>query len=119
MAAKILVLEDDRAILEALEMALQDGGYQTVTSTQNGERIEQLLREGLPDLILLDILLSGHDGRDICKRLKAQETTRYIPVVMISAHPAAKDAALEAGADGFLAKPFDLDELMAMVEQFV
>lgn len=119
MAAKILVLEDDRAILEALEMALQDGGYETVSSTQDGERLENLLREGLPDLILLDILLSGHDGRDICKQLKAQEATKHIPVVMISAHPAAKDAAIEAGADGFLAKPFDLDELMAIVEQFV
>jgi len=116
---RILVVDDDLAILEALDITLRDAGYETETSTKNGEYIERSLRRQLPDLMILDILLSGHDGRDICKKVKSREETKQIPVILISAHPNAEKTALEAGADDFLAKPFNIDDLLAKVERLV
>ena len=74
---------------------------------------------GLPDLILLDVLLSGKDGREIVKRLKSQEETRHIPVIMFSAHPSAEKTARAAGADDFVAKPFEMDEILAKIAKHV
>jgi CheY-like chemotaxis protein len=116
---RILVVDDDFAILEALNMMLQDAGYETETSTKNGEFIERSLKIRLPDLIVLDILLSGHDGRTICKKLKSEEATRKIPIILISAHPNAEKTAFEAGADDFLEKPFSIDDLLAKVERLI
>ncbi len=114
---RILVIDDDVSILEALNMMLQDAGYDTETSTKNGEYVERSLKRQLPDLIVLDILLSGHDGRTICKKLKSQDATKKIPIILISAHPDAQKTAFEAGADDFLEKPFNIDDLLAKVER--
>src|SRR5690242_17323174 len=103
---RILVVDDDPAILESIRDLLEFEGYQVETSTKNGEYVEQALRRQVPDLIILDILLSGHDGRAICRQLKSRQETRQIPVILISAHPSARVTALAAGADDFLAKPF-------------
>jgi DNA-binding response OmpR family regulator len=108
---KLLVVDDEPDILEFLEVILREEGYVVVTSVK-GEYLEQLHNGGLPDLILLDVLLSGKDGRLIVKYLKSQEETRHIPVVMFSAHPSAEETARQAGADDFLAKPFDIDVLL-------
>jgi DNA-binding response OmpR family regulator len=116
---RILIVDDDLAILDAMEMMLQDAGYETVTSTRGGEHIEQAIGDNPPHLIILDILLSGHDGRLICKRLKGQQATRHIPVILVSAHPDAEKTALEAGADDFLEKPFNIDDLLGKVERLV
>jgi DNA-binding response OmpR family regulator len=116
---RILVIDDDVSILEALNMTLQDAGYDTETSTKNGEYVERSLMRQLPDLIVLDILLSGHDGRTICKNLKSQEATKNIPIILISAHPDAAKTAFEAGADDFLEKPFNIDDLLARVERLI
>jgi DNA-binding response OmpR family regulator len=116
---RILVVDDDLAILEALDITLRDAGYETETSAKNGEYVEQSLRRQLPDLMILDILLSGHDGRDICKTVKSLEETKGIPVILISAHPDAEGTAYDAGADDFLSKPFDIDDLLARVQRLV
>ena len=116
---RILVVDDDLAILEALDITLRDSGYETETSTKNGDYVERSLRRQLPDLMVLDILLSGHDGRAICKNLKSREETRHIPIILISAHPNAEKTALEAGADDFLAKPFNIDDLLDRIERLV
>lgn len=115
----ILVVEDDAAILEALRLVLEDAGYSVQTSMKNGEVVRQKLQERLPDLLILDILLSGHDGRDVCRYLKSREDTRHVPVVLISAHPGASATAYEAGADDFIPKPFDIDDLLERVERLV
>jgi DNA-binding response OmpR family regulator len=113
---RILVIDDDLSILTSLELLLEDVGYDVQTSTKNGEFIDATVETHPPDLIILDILLSGHDGRTICKRLKGQEHTRHIPIILISAHPNAGAMSIEAGADAFLAKPFDIEILLAQVE---
>ncbi len=116
---RILIIDDDEAILEALNTVLTDEGYRTEVSTKNGEYVERSLQRELPDLMILDILLSGHDGREICKKLKSDERTRHIPVILMSAHIKGEATAVEAGADAFLAKPFDIDELLKKVAQFL
>ena len=111
---KILIVDDEPDILEFLQVILEEEGY-VVLITEKGEFLEKLCNEGLPDLILLDMLLSGKDGREIVKQLKHQEDTKHIPVIMLSAHPTARQTALEAGADDFIAKPFDIDDLLSIV----
>ena len=111
---KILVVDDEPDILEFLWVILEEEGY-TVATTDKGEYVEKLHNGGLPDLILLDVLLSGKDGREIVKQLKSQEDTKHIPVIMFSAHPSAEATARACGADDFLAKPFDIDELLTKV----
>lgn len=111
---RILVVDDEPDILEFLQVILEEEGYTVVTSDK-GEYLEQLHNGGLPHLILLDVLLSGKDGREIVKYLKTQQETRHIPVIMISAHPSAEETARQAGADDFLAKPFNIDVLLEKI----
>ncbi|MBA2287497.1 MAG: response regulator [Ktedonobacteraceae bacterium] len=115
---KILVVDDDPDILEFLQELLTLEGY-TVAITDKAEYVEKLHDGSLPDLILLDVLLSGKDGRDIVKQLKSQQETRHIPVIMFSAHPSAEETARAAGADDFVAKPFEMDAMLALVAQYV
>ncbi len=115
---KILVVDDEPDILEFLQVILEEEGYAVLTSDK-GEFLEQLHNGGLPDLILVDVLLSGKDGREIVKHLKSQEETKHIPVIMFSAHPSAEQTAREAGAEDFLAKPFEIDELLAKVATYL
>jgi len=118
-AKKILVVDDDPDILDALRFMLEDSGYE-VKTTEKGEYAEYLrdTNGGLPDVIILDVLLSGKDGRLICQKLKSQEETKRIPIIMISAHPNAKQSVTAVGADDFIAKPFDMDELLAKIAQY-
>jgi DNA-binding response OmpR family regulator len=113
----ILVVDDDPAILDSLRFLFEDEGYRVQTS-EKGEYAESLRDEngGLPDLIVLDVLLSGKDGRTICRKLKSQNVTRHIPIVMISAYPDAEHSSKEVGADAFVAKPFAIDQVLAIVE---
>ena len=117
---KILVVDDDPDILDAFQMMLEDAGYE-VSITEKGEYAENLhdTNGGLPDVIILDVLLSGKDGRTICQKLKSQEDTKHIPIIMISAHPDAKQSVKAVGADDFLAKPFEMEELLAKVAEYL
>lgn len=115
---KILVVDDEPDILEFLQVILEEEGYFVIT-TDKGEYLEQLHNGGLPQLILLDVLLSGKDGREVARYLKSQEETKHIPIIMFSAHPSAEETARTAGADDFLAKPFDIPILLEKVRQYV
>lgn len=113
----IIVVDDDLDILEAISLMLEDAGY-TVTTNSKGDLIELLDVNDLPAMIILDMLLSGSDGRDIARQLKAQEYTKHIPVIMLSAHPKAEQEAQLSGVDDFLSKPFEMDELLEKVARF-
>lgn len=113
-AKRILIVDDDPDIVLVLTTMLEDAGYVAVAADTAADLMGLLKRE-LPDLIVLDMLLSGHDGREIVSQLKATAATAPIPILMLSAHPAAESGARDAGADGFLAKPFEMDALLAMV----
>lgn len=111
---KILIAEDDSAILDALTILLEDEGYEVQTMVDGAAF--QNIHQALPDLLLLDIWLSGWNGRDICATLKSEERTRHLPVILFSANKETKTLAQEAGADDFITKPFELDELLAKIE---
>ena len=109
-----MIADDDPGIVDAVEMLLEFEGY-TVTTTLYGSTVLNL-NENLPDLLLLDIWMSGEDGRDICKKLKEDSSKKHIPVIMISASKDIKASAISAGADDFLAKPFEMNDLLKKIE---
>ncbi len=110
-----MIADDDPAILDAVGIMLEFEGYD-VQSTSNGAELFDMTGQ-FPDLLLLDIWMSGSDGRDICKYLKQNPQTRNIPVVLVSASKDIERSAIEAGADDFLAKPFDMDDLIKKIER--
>jgi CheY-like chemotaxis protein len=112
---KIMIADDDPAILDAVGIMLEFEGYD-VQSISNGADLFGLTGQ-FPDLLLLDIWMSGSDGRDICKYLKQNPDTCKIPVVLVSASKDIERSAIEAGADDFLAKPFDMDDLIKKIER--
>jgi DNA-binding response OmpR family regulator len=118
MKKKIVAVDDDQGILEVLKIALETEDYD-VTPVGDVDLVISTIERVKPDLVLLDMLLSGMDGRDIARKLKANEHTNNIPIVMLSAHPTADKTTIEAGANDFLSKPFDIDDLLAMVKKYV
>jgi DNA-binding response OmpR family regulator len=114
---KILVVDDDPDILAFTRALLELEGY-NVATTEKGEDLEYLDDNNSPQLIVLDMLLSGIDGRTIARRLKSQEETRKIPILMISALPSAESEAKLCGVDDFLAKPFDMDVFLAKIAKY-
>jgi DNA-binding response OmpR family regulator len=114
---KILVAEDDPGILDMVSMMLEDEGY-VVKKTANGKTVPDLMKFH-PDLLLLDIWMSGMDGRDICKKIKSEEDTKNIPVIIMSANKDTETIAKECGADNFIAKPFEMDEMITKVKQYI
>lgn len=111
---RVLVIDDNEDILLMLEAMLKLKDY-NVSTKNNIDNLETSLKEILPDVILMDMLLSGGDGREVCKYLKASINFSHIPLIMISAHPQAREQCLEAGADYFLDKPFDMNDLFKSV----
>lgn len=116
MSKKVLIIDDDQDILEPLSLLLEDEGYHVAT-TPKGEMTYTKIMEFHPDIVLLDLLISGSDGREICKQLKENKKTNAIPVIMMSAHPGAQDDSKRAGANAFIAKPFETDYLLRLIKK--
>ncbi|MFA6059569.1 MAG: response regulator [Taibaiella sp.] len=109
----IMVADDDMSILDVVGSMLEFAGY-TVTHSNTAELV--LSNPKLPDLFLLDIWINGTDGREICRQLKQNTTTKDIPVILFSASWGIEQSAREAGADDFLAKPFHMTDLLEKIE---
>lgn len=118
MSKKILVAEDDTAILEVIKIILETEGY-TIISTDEKDQIYSLIDSHSPGLILLDIWLSGYDGGKIAKNLKSKNETKHIPIIMMSANNETEKITKEAGANAFLLKPFDIDDLIKIVQKHI
>ena len=114
----VLVIDDDQAILDAVRLVLERAGYDVQSST-SGQGLSEIGKEQMPDLILLDILLSGEDGRELCVQLKQREETRHIPVILCSAHFSGDIITYLTGASTFLPKPFHARELVETVKHFL
>jgi two-component system alkaline phosphatase synthesis response regulator PhoP len=112
----ILIVEDEKDIAELVAYNLKREGFQ-VRLADSGEKGLALAQKTPPDLVLLDLMLPGVDGREVCRRLKANEATRSIPVVMLTARGEDTDvvAGLELGADDYITKPFSPKVLLARV----
>lgn len=113
---KILIVDDDLDILAVMQLLFKTKGYDVMTISK-GEEVFDRIKVFHPDLILLDVLISGNDGRDICRKLKQTSSTRTIPVVMFSANPAAADTINEYGADDFIHKPFEVTDLLNTINK--
>lgn len=106
----ILVAEDDSAIIDALSLILGAEGYEVLTAKNKDQIFEQL--EKNPDIILLDIRLSGSDGGEICTEIKQHKKLAQIPVLLMSANPDIESIAKEVGANGYIRKPFEMSQLL-------
>jgi two-component system alkaline phosphatase synthesis response regulator PhoP len=115
---KILIVEDDQDISDAVNLFLSSEGFQTHIVT-NSTEVYKEISSFSPNLIILDVLLSGIDGRTICTKLKSNNQTKHIPIIMISAHPTVKDLVEKAGADSFIPKPFSIDILLSEIKKFL
>jgi two-component system, OmpR family, alkaline phosphatase synthesis response regulator PhoP len=114
--SKILVVEDEADILELIRYNFEREGYVIVTAA-NGEDALRLVPAEKPDLVLLDLMLPGVDGLDVCRELKREPETAKIPIIMVTAKGEESDvvAGLELGADDYVAKPFSMKILIARV----
>lgn len=115
-AAKLLLVEDDPALLELLEYRFRNEGYD-VRATPDGDEALMLATEEAPDLVILDWMIEGTSGIEVCRRLRRDKATAHVPIIMLTAREAEDDRirGLDTGADDYLTKPFSPRELMARV----
>ena len=116
--AKILVVDDDPDIGNMIRMILEYKGF-TVVVLKNGERAPEIMKNSNIDMVIMDMLLSGINGTDICAACKKDISISHIPLVMMSAHTDAEQICLKAGADDFILKPFEIDELLRKISMLV
>jgi len=115
--APIFFSHDDQAILDVTKLFLEYEGYEVIT-VSDGDAVRKIERD-LPDIILLDIWLSGTDGAEIARFLKEQKHTRHIPIILFSANRNIEALALDAGVEDALIKPFDLTDLSQKVRKYL
>lgn len=115
--ARILVVDDDSEYLEMINLLLERGGHQVSLSAEGEEGLQMALAEP-PDLVILDVMMPGVTGYEICRRLRAEPETAYVPILILTARgqPVDRDAALAAGADDYMSKPVTMTELSDRVE---
>ncbi|MFA5891325.1 MAG: response regulator [Actinomycetota bacterium] len=118
--ARVLVVDDDRVIQQLLEVNLELEGYD-VAKAGDGEEALEAVRVFRPDLILLDVMMPKIDGREVCRRLKADPETARIPIIFLSARAQEFDVAsgIELGASAYVTKPFDPVDLLDTVERLL
>ena len=119
LAASILLVDDQAVNVQLLAQLLDEAGYTHVTSTMNPQEVELLHRKNHYDLILLDLKMPVMDGFQVMAGLKAAEKEGYLPVIVLTAEPAHKLRALQAGAKDFISKPFDLVEVKTRIHNML
>ncbi|HEX6847525.1 MAG TPA: response regulator [Chitinophagaceae bacterium] len=115
MKKRILIADDDPSLREIFQIILEKAGYDLEIKDDANEIFQNQFR--VPDVFLVDKLLSGIDGLDICQYLKNDARTSHVPVIMVSATPDIGIEATRAGADDFIEKPFDVIHLLHVIER--
>ncbi len=116
--ASILILDNSIALLEALQIILTGKGYKVIT-TCTTDIFMQVLQENKPELIILDVNFGNIDGREICKKLKEQEKTKDIPIILCSTSPQKLKEWVRFHADAILEKPFHLGDLFGIIRSLL
>lgn len=116
MGAKLLLVEDDAALAELVEFRFRAEGYE-VETTDDGDEALLLAAEAAPDVVILDWMIEGTSGIEVCRRLRRDKATAHVPIIMLTARGAEDDRVrgLETGADDYVTKPFSPRELVARV----
>jgi CheY-like chemotaxis protein len=114
--AKILLIDDDPDVRVMMSKILRKEGYEVDTAADREEALAKL-EETKPSVILLDVLLSGTDGREFCREIKANKNLNHIPVIMFSGHPGAALKFESYGADDFISKPVNTQALLEKLTQ--
>jgi adenylate cyclase len=118
-APRILAVDDVPANLRLLEAVLEPAGFAVSSASSGPETLERVVSE-LPDLVLLDVQMAGMNGYEVCRRIRENEATALVPVVMVTSHDSeARIDGIRAGADDFVTKPFDQQELLLRVRSLV
>lgn len=120
MKKKILNVEDEESLLRLENFLLTSQGYE-VTGVADGSAALEALVSTKPDLVLLDIMLPGIDGYEVCRQIKANEATRHIPVIMLSSNNSKEDLVKAdlVGADGYITKPFKSAMVIETIQRFL
>jgi two-component system cell cycle response regulator len=120
MGKRILIVDDDPTSLKLLDLILNKEGYQVMTASNGLEALRKARLES-PDLLILDVMLPGFDGFEICHRLRTEPATATMPIMMLSSkqQKSDQDAASKVGANAFLAKPVDRTALLAKVAELL
>lgn len=116
MDKRVIVVEDEDNVRETIELLLTNVGF-IVKSSATGNNILEIVHEFNPDIILLDVMLDGLDGRDICRSIKENSVTSHIPVIMLSGVPDIYNAILDVGANDVISKPFDETTLLNRIDR--
>lgn len=114
----ILVTDDDADIGIMLKMMLEYKGYAVTVATSAG-KAEAILAAGNIDFVILDMLIAGVNGTDVCRRIKSNNSLAQLPVIMMSALPDARQVCLEAGANDFISKPFEMREILSLISGLI
>jgi DNA-binding response OmpR family regulator len=117
--ASILIVDDREANVSLLDQILSEDGYTRITTTTNSLEVCALHRKNRYDLIVLDLQMPGMDGFQVMDGLKADESEDYLPVIVLTAQPAHKVRALQAGARDFISKPFDLGDVRTRIRNML
>ena len=119
---KVLVIDDEGDFLKVMRLRLEASAFEVIT-LDSGERAMQVAKSERPDLILLDVVMPGKNGSDVCRELKADEATRGIPIIIFTAHypeeEGIKTGARWIGADDYMLKPFDSAALLVKIEALI
>jgi DNA-binding response OmpR family regulator len=120
MKKKILLVDDSPTVLLMERLLLQDGPYELLTASNGVEAVKLALDER-PDLILMDVVMPQMDGFEVCQRLRAEESTRETPILLVTTRgsPEHVERGYESGCSGYIAKPFDGNELRARVDSLL
>jgi DNA-binding response OmpR family regulator len=117
MSKRILIIEDDLKILNLLQELLRDEGYEVVAYADKNSIKGVIINK--PDLVLLDNKLTNGFGHELCSEIKANSLTNHIPVILTSGYDDLEVIAKQCNADHYIAKPFDLDNIVKVVKQYV
>jgi CheY-like chemotaxis protein len=117
MKKTVWIVDDDHGILDVIKIILEQEGYNAVVISEPMDIFGKIKQDSLPDVILLDVLMSGIDGRDVGKQLKQNPKTQHIPIIIMTADIQIENKAKDAMADAYIKKPFDIDDLLAIVKK--
>lgn len=122
MPKKILIVDDEPELLDLVGLRLESFGY-AVMKASDGKKAMELLTKEIPDLILLDVMMPGKDGYEVCNEIKSEERLSRIPIILFTAKPEQKEKLKSnynfIAADDFIVKPFEPEDLLLKIKRFI